>query len=194
MKHYIVLAMIVVLFNHMALAQKVNIGFKAGFSSFSFYNSNGVDYNNETGFHAGMLAHIHISNHFAMQPELVYSEQGASSTEDGTTNNLHLGYINVPVLFQYILADRFRVEAGPQLGLMVKADLPVNGIIKDNRSLYHITDLSMGLGLGYLHKSTGLGIDARCNLGLLNINKDNSRHSYNRVFQLGIFYLFGTTK
>ncbi len=194
MKQFMALALFFMPGGFIARAQMPDIGFKGGVNVYMLHNNNGVNYDNKTGFHAGMLAHIHVNRHFAIQPELVYSEQGAGSVQNGIPNNLQLGYVNIPVLFQYIIEDRFRLEAGPQLGFMVKANQPVDGLIKDRRDLYHTADLSVGMGLGYLNRATGLGIDARCNMGFIDISKDNSMHSYNRVFQLGVFYLFGTVK
>ena len=53
-------------------------------------------------FHAGLLAHIHINEHLAVQPELMYSAQGFKQE---ISSNLEMDfitdYINLPVLIQY---------------------------------------------------------------------------------------------
>ena len=61
-------------------AQNVNIGTKIGLNSYNIINDNGSSYDSKIGLHAGILGHIHLDGtdgQFALQPELVYSMQGA---------------------------------------------------------------------------------------------------------------------
>ncbi|MDP4217304.1 MAG: hypothetical protein Q8927_13970, partial [Bacteroidota bacterium] len=54
------------------------------------------------------------------------------------------------------------------------------------------TDFSWAIGAGFL-LPMNLGIDARYNIGLANIAKDqsNGQSIKNGVIQIGVFYLFG---
>ena len=135
-------------------------------------------YDQITGLHFGLLGHIHLNSQWAVQPELVFSSQGAKS--GGTEQNLD--YINVPVILQYMFDNGFRLQAGPQLGLLVRAD---------NKDDLNPIDLGVGFGLSYVVPSTGFGVDARYNHGLSNINKNDAVKSFNRGVQLGVFYIFG---
>jgi hypothetical protein len=55
------------------------------------------------------------------------------------------------------------------------------------------TDFSWAFGLGYLATS-GLGVDARYNLGISNINNTSRTADVrNSVFQFGLFYQFNNT-
>jgi hypothetical protein len=76
----------------------------------------------------------------------------------------------------------FRLQAGPQWGFLVSAD---------NKDDINPIDFGVGFGVSYIIPSTGFGIDARYNLGLSNINKDDVVKSTNRGLQLGLFYIFG---
>ena len=156
----------------------VNLGIKGGINMYSIHNDNNTKYGQITGYNLGLLGHIHINNQWAFQPELVYSAQGAKI--EGTRYNLD--YINVPVMLQYMFDNGFRLQAGPQLGFLVRAD---------NNDNYNSVDFGVGIGASYIVPSTGFGIDARYNLGLSNINKDDAEKSTNRGLQLGLFYIFG---
>jgi hypothetical protein len=166
-------------------AQQTHFGLKAGLNISSVAVENGTDFNSRTGIHLGGLAHIHISTHFALQPELVFSMQG------GETNSTKykLNYINVPVLAQYMTNDGFRLQTGPQLGFLTAAKIEVGNVevtVTDSRSS---VDLSWAFGASYLFPQ-GIGIDARYNLGLTNITDSDDYTERNRVFQAGLFYQF----
>ncbi|MDR1552669.1 MAG: PorT family protein [Prevotellaceae bacterium] len=51
------------------------------------------------GFHVGGFAEFTISDRFAIQPELLYSAQGADYKGGGDIT-MSLGYINLPVLLK----------------------------------------------------------------------------------------------
>ena len=166
-------------------AQHTNFGIKAGYNSSSVQISDGADYDSKSGLHIGGLAHIHISSHFAVQPELVYSCQGG---ESGNTK-LKLSYINVPVLAQYMVNDGFRLQTGPQVGFLVTAKQKIGNVEVDVDDTFNAVDFSWVFGAGYIF-SSGLGIDVRYNLGLNNISDDSDFEAKNRVFQAGLFYQF----
>jgi hypothetical protein len=153
----------------------LNIGIKGGVN---VYNYNNTKYDQLSGFHFGLLGHIHLNSHWAIQPELVYSNQGAKI---GDTKYV-LDYINIPFLLQYMFDNGFRLQAGPQLGIVLRAD---------NKDNLNPIDFGVSFGTSYVVPATGFGIDARYNLGLSNINKDDAVVATNRGFQFGIFYIFG---
>lgn len=170
-------------------AQHVNIGIKGGLNVYTLNNDNDADADFKAGFHAGLLGHIHIKDQFALQPELVFSVQGA-----GNPNNdsyLNLNYINIPVLFQYMFDNGFRLQAGPQLGLLLSAKLKDGDSTTDRKDNYKSIDLGLGLGASYVHPPTGYGVDVRYNHGLSNINAEGSVNTTNSGIQIGVFYLFG---
>jgi hypothetical protein len=128
---------------------------------------------------------------FAVQPEIVYSTQGAKYKLNNETTNFNLSYINVPVLFQYMFENGLRLQAGPQLGVLVAAKSKTGSTTIDNKENIKPIDLALSLGAGYIIPSIGLGIDVRYNLGLNNINDIGEVKSTNRGLQLGLFYIFG---
>ncbi|WP_276504648.1 porin family protein [Terrimonas pollutisoli] len=166
-------------------AQETHFGLKAGLNVSSVNVSPGGDYDSKAGLHVGGLAHIHISRHFALQPEVVYSMQGGKVDDV----KLKLNYINIPLLAQYMVDNGFRLQTGPQLGLLVSSkreagDVEVN--LEDN---FSTVDFSWAFGMGYLFPA-GFGVDARYNLGINDIYEPGAAKLKNSVFQVGFFYQF----
>lgn len=176
------------------LANGQEFGIKAGLNVATLNREVDVtDYNSKIGFHAGGLAHLHINSNFAIQPEVVYSSQGTKWKNAGTETKLNLGYINVPVLLQYMFSNGFRLQTGPQAGFLISAESKVNDAEVNVKDGYKTFDFSWVGGIGYL-SSVGLGVDARYNLGLTDIIENNTNDANNRVFQVGLFYQFGHHK
>ncbi|MEO6819722.1 MAG: porin family protein [Ginsengibacter sp.] len=176
-------------------AQGVHFGLKAGMNASSLSNTNS---DSKIGFNAGALAHIHTSSKsWAIQPELVYSVEGAKSKSPllgGTDKvNTNLNYLNVPVLVQYLFSNGFRLEAGPQIGFLMSAKSKVGSASTDIKNFYNTTNISIPVGLGYL-TSYGLGFDARYNFGLSEVGKNSTSKVHSNVFQFGLFYQFSDSK
>ena len=190
MKFYLSVALAATMMTASVSAQKVNLGVKGGLNVFNIHNDNGVEYDTKTGFNAGLLAHIHLAPQLALQPEVVYSAQGAKYTIANTESKLKLGYINVPVMFQYMFDNGFRLQAGPQVGFLINAESETNGASTDVKNNLKTVDFGLGAGIGYVHVPSGFGVDARYNLGLSNINENDAIKSTNRGVQVGVFYLF----
>jgi hypothetical protein len=172
-------------------AGHVNIGIKGGANVYNVHNDNNTKYDPRIGFNLGLLGHIHLNSNFAIQPEIVYSAQGAKQTVDNGTNKLNLNYINVPVLLQYMFDNGLRLQAGPQVGFLVSAKSKTGNNSIDVKNDMNPIDFALSFGASYVFPPTGFGIDARYNLGLNNINKNGTVNSTNRGLQLGIFYIFG---
>jgi hypothetical protein len=189
MKMYLMGLITAILMTGTAMAQHVNIGIKGGLNVYNIYNNNS-SYDYKPGFHAGLLSHIHIAKHFGLQPEIVYSTQGAQYNFAGMNTKLNLDYINVPVLFQCMFGNGFRIQAGPQVGFLINAKSKTNNVKSDFKNDMETIDFGIGFGASYVHQS-GWGIDGRYNFGLTDINKYGSANLTNRGFQLGLFFLFG---
>lgn len=194
MKRFLFAASAVLLFAGTATAQhsseKFAIGLKGGLNVYNINNDINADYNSRVGFHAGLLGHLHLAPQLSLQPEVVYSQQGAKYDIGNAEGKFNLGYINVPVLVQYMFDNGFRLQAGPQVGFLVNAKNEVGNVETDVKNQLKSVDFGIGAGIGYVDPSTGFGVDARYNLGLSNINEAASAgKAYNRGFQLGVFYL-----
>lgn len=188
MKKILLIFSTLFLFALIPKAQQAQFGLKAGINSSGLNVEGAQDLDSKIGFHGGGLAHIHVSDHFAVQPELVFSMQGG---ESGDTK-LKLNYLNLPVLAQYMFDGGFRLQTGPQLGFLLSAKYEVGDLEVEVDEAYKSLDFSWSFGAGYLFPQ-GLGIDARYNLGISDIVEDNSIENRNSVFQVGLFYQFGSS-
>ncbi len=169
-------------------AQHVTFGIKGGLN---LANLTGVNDNTtRVSFNAGGLAHIHINEHFAVQPEVFYSGQGIHFQNGNNPDaDIKLGYINIPVLLQYMTGDGFRLETGPQVGILASAKAKSGSTSVDIKNSYKTADFSWAFGLSYLTKSR-VGISARYNLGISDISDSNNSDVKNSVFNIGLFYHF----
>ena len=85
----------------------------------------------------------------------------------------------------------FRLQAGPQVGFLISAKSETNGVKADIKNQLKKIDFAVSAGVGYVHPPSGFGVDLRYNLGLSNINDDNTDNKLtNRGVQFGVFYLF----
>lgn len=162
--------------------------------------SNEVNTNNKTSFHAGVFANIPIGGMFRFQPEVVYSGQGTKYSTSGigaVKGEFNFHYLNVPLMLQVQTNGGFFVEAGPQIGFLLKGENKIGNNEEDVKDEMKKTDFSAGVGLGYLSR-IGLGLNGRYNLGFTNVwdndaSGDDAKLK-NRVIQMGLVYHFGAHK
>ena len=173
-----------------ANAQQVMFGLKAGLNVSTFSGSDNNGAKSIAGFHAGGLVNIPVSGGFSVQPELLYSGQGAKASSDGYTITQTLNYLNIPVLAKYTFTGGFSVETGPQIGFLLSAKGKVNGVSADNKELFKSSDFAWGFGVEYT-SSANIGGSIRYTYGLNKIEKTDPGKVYNSVFQIGIHYMFG---
>ena len=141
-----------------------------------------VSLDNKIGFHGGAFFTIPAATNFSIQPEVVYSLEGAEFKQTNSKISLHM--INLPVMFQYN-ASGFIVEAGPQLGFLLSAK--EDG--QDATQGYENVNVALGMGAAYRLKQ-GVGFSARYNLGLSAIAKDADQDVTikSNVIQLGVTF------
>ncbi len=191
-KFYILFILNIVAYSLSAQKAHVEFGLKAGLNVSNIKVSTESSPVNDPrlSLHIGGLAHIHLTKHIAIQPEITFSGQGNKRTINDTVFHNNFNYINIPVLFQYMVGTGFRLETGPQFGLLATAKLKYKDYKYDLKPSYKSYDVSWAFGAGYVFES-GFGFDARYNLGLSNIYAGSPATMKNNVFQLGLFYQFG---
>lgn len=174
---------------------QVGVGVKAGLNGYNFSGDDveGEDFKTKFGFHAGGFVNIPVSSNFSVQPELLYSMEGATQKESGSDINFNLNYINIPVLLQFNSQSGFYAEGGPQIGFLTSAKAETSGVDVDLKEFLKGTNFSFALGAGY-RLSSGLGFGARYNLGLSNISDETDSELKTGGFQIGISYKFGAKK
>jgi hypothetical protein len=97
--------------------------------------------------------------------------------------------VNMPLMFQYMFDNGFRLQAGPQLAVLASAKSKANGNSTDVKGSFNSFDVGVPVGVGYI-SPTGLGIDVRYQIGVSNVREDDDNKAYNRGLQIGLFYQF----
>lgn len=190
----IILSAIAIMAFTFSNAQSTRFGVKGGLN---ISNVVGGDVDNNkalVGFHIGGLAEIHVVEKFFIQPELLFSAQGAKFDGPfGSDGDLKLNYLNIPVLAKYYVVDKkFSVEAGPQLGILLSAK--ADG--EDFKDYTRSTDLGFNLGAGY-DFTDNFSVGLRYTIGLSPISDkdiDDSGEYYdsakNSNLQISLAYKF----
>ncbi|MEO6174774.1 MAG: porin family protein [Flavobacterium circumlabens] len=161
----IILSMLAILVFGFANAQKTRFGVKGGLNVSSYTGGNYYDAKSLIGFHVGGFAEIKVIERLAIQPELLFSTQGASMEYPGESDyDSKLNYLNVPVLAKFFITKEFTVEAGPQIGFLLSAK--DDG--EDAKDFYKSTDFGFNFGAGYGF-TDNLSVNLRYTVGLSNI-------------------------
>ncbi|PTT00030.1 hypothetical protein DBR27_13070, partial [Flavobacterium sp. HMWF030] len=191
----------------MAQIDKVKLGIKAGLniSSLTFDESE-LSSSSKTGFTAGVMVEIPLAKNFSLQPELLYSQQGTKTSffdQDVTNSNfkgtIELNYLNIPLMLKYYVIKGLSIQAGPQIGLLLKANSKYqdNFLGYENQESFNLKkysngiDTSINFGLGYQFKDK-FYTDFRYNISYSNVFKDGDANYFinhdmkNRVFQITI--------
>lgn len=154
----------------------VGIGLKGGAN---FANaSTDVSTDGITSYHVGAYGLIKLAN-IGIQPEVLFSKQGASASGD----DLDLSYVNIPVMLKFYLPAGLNLQAGPQFGMLTKAE-DSDGDIKDQ---FKNSDLAAAVGAGW-DAPFGLQVGARYVFSLSD-NSDVPGFEYkNKTFQIYLGY------
>ncbi len=167
-------------------AQSTKIGLKVGAN---YANQSGVDvivnkdnYNNSeaiTGYHAGVTAEFKFLK-LAIQPELIYSTQGATYKNAITDFKNDLGYLSLPIMVKIYLVGGLSLDLGPQASFLLSER---NKFDYKNSETY---DFTANAGISY-NVTSKLFLQARYGLGLTDMSKDAEIKNSN--IQLSVGYV-----
>jgi hypothetical protein len=173
----------VLLWSAPALAQGIEIGARAGVnvSSVSLNGDDGdVPFDPTTRAVTGVFATVPLWSWLAVQPEVLYSQKGATLAFEGVESGLLLDYVEVPVLARLspgaLGGGRIYLAAGPSFGFLARAKSRTvfAGSTEEIDILDELERLDIGLvgAIGFRFRS--LVVDARYTHGLSDIDKDTS--------------------
>ena len=164
MKKVLLSAVALMAFGIAAQAQDIKFGVKAGVNIADLSDNSA---GSRVGFHVGGLAEFGITEQFSIQPELLYSGQGAKVNEGFGDVDLKLDYISLPVLAKYRIVKGFSVEAGPQVGFLISAKAED----EDVKDAYKSVDFGVTGGAEY-ELPMGVFFQARYYVGLSSVTED----------------------
>ena len=175
-------------------AQGIGFGVKAGANVANVKISDGqysLDTKPKIGFHGGVFVTIMITDALGVQPELLLSTQGAKYDVDYFDGKLILNYVAIPLLVRYNINDMFSIHAGPQFGILVKADEEYDGDTYSVKDDFKSMDIAGAIGLE-VNLPANLGVGARYLFGLSSaLTSDNSfgdAKLKNGVIQVYVIY------
>ena len=166
-------------------AQLLQIGVKAGVNFASqtgdAFPDQNFDKEGITSFHAGLVAELKLLDKFAIQPELLYSTQGATYKNAIDEYKNELGYISIPVMAKFYLTDSFSLEVGPQASFLVSE--------KNDFDVEDAETFEFGLNAGLGFKITkNFFVQGRYGLGLTEASKNADVK--NSTVQLSAGFMF----
>ncbi len=177
--------------NNIRAQEEMQFGAKAGlnFASVSGSNYGGNSFGNRTAFHIGGFVEIPMFEDFTIQPELLFSSEGAGLSVGlvSVGSDLKLNYVRVPVMAKYYFLEGLSAELGPVLGVLVSAN--------DNyKDVLNTFDAQLGIGASYKF-DFGLSAGLRYNIGITNIYDSSefsgsAPSSKSNVFQITAGYTF----
>lgn len=164
----------------LSMQAQLRIGIKAGPN---FSNLEGVTFDTKmrTGFHFGLAAELKLPGKLALQPELLYSSQGAKVTLTAV-DDIKYDYITVPVLLKYyLISDVVSLEAGPQFSFLTQDR---NDFDPGNSATFDFAALGgIGINIG-----DHLFLQGRYVIGLTDAS--SNANVTNKVIQISVGYFF----
>jgi len=175
----------------------IKYGIKTGlnFSSLNISSIEGVkptDNSSQAGIAAGFIVHIPLSDEWFINPEVLYSQKGASFNyafthdyelnqrdEYKTTNQLTLSYVELNPTISYKATDKLALNFGPSVSFLIgEKYVYTQDPVRDITNITHIltdglvetTSLDVGFNLGISYFFTEhFFVDTRVYTGFMEV-------------------------
>lgn len=158
------------------LNAQTSFGAKLGANFSSYYGDDADNIDGKTGLHLGFLSDISVNENMSVQPELLFSFEGADGVD--------INYIRIPVLAKYYPIEGLSFNFGPQLGVMVLAEDEAGNDLKDS---VNSIDVGLIFGASYVLEN-GFFATASYNYGLTEVFENSDLKI--SMFQIGIGFQF----
>jgi hypothetical protein len=148
-------------------------------------------------FAAGGFVNVSLHDSFAIQPEILYVMKGGGRETNGMDRgSWNFSYIEIPIIIhgRYPLLTNIYVYGlfGPELSFLVSAELEnENGDTLNVTEDARVLDVGFmfGAGMTWRHSQKGaLLLEARYDLGLRSIDRDEGVDAKNRVVSFMVGY------
>jgi len=184
MKRIVILILLALPF--ISPAQDIRYGVKAGLNLANYQGEdNGGRF--KAGAYSGLFVNYKFTDMFAIQTELVYSQQGSRDHIDGNSVTTSLDYLTVPVLMQFSLNnfDQFIFVLGPQVGYLLDSKVKTEVGTEHDKSIYEDFDFGIIAGIEYEFSDHFL-INTRYYYGLIKFFNQSEVNSGARNFNISI--------
>lgn len=186
-----------------ANSQSLSLGAKAGASFSGFRGDDAGSISLRKGLAGGLFLNLSPVEWFSIQPEFLFQQKGAvNENEDfNFTEDVKIGYFNVPVLFKLRLPINHtffpHVYVGPQFSYAFNSEYSIEtfeGSTFTREVDPRNFDLGgvFGMGLDIESKHLFFTTDFRYGLGALNLDTDGEVKLKNKdiAIMLGVGYRF----
>lgn len=163
-------------------AQQHPVGIKIGGNIASLAGDGTADLSSLVNFHAGFFMEIDLTKDVKVQPELLFTVYGFK-LDEGDDPSVRLNYVALPVIARYVLSEKFSLDAGPQVGLLVTAKNGT-GSLADVKTDFFDRDFGINLGASYAI-SNKVSTSLRYYIGLTDVTRVETKNQ-NRAFQLSL--------
>ncbi|MBT9189642.1 porin family protein [Zobellia russellii] len=119
----------------------IKFGGKAGINFTTWLGNDFDGVSAKVGTYFGGIAEIPVMDDFYVQPELLFTLQGA----DLGPSNVNLAYLQIPVMGKYHITEEIAVELGPQVGFLLADNWEEDLQFQDTKSI----ELGVNIGAGY---------------------------------------------
>ncbi len=184
---------------------QAQLGLKAGITTSNLVIDDGdiEDRNANIGFSAGLLYRAELTDWFSLQPELLYTQKGASYETASIDYDVNLGYVDVPVLLMFHpFGEVINIYAGPQASYLLGVNYELsdgitNTAIEFERDRDSFNDLDVGLVIGAGVTLGNVIVDFRVARGYIDIDDDTNfddieintdNRNFNATLSVGVFF------
>ena len=190
MKRIILALLITVSVSSVVNAQAFTFGIKAGAN---INKLTGEAFSNEFsfGYHAGVFGNIGLGKHWALQPEVLFSQVNIDTANSTTAiynpdfdklSHIQMSYLSIPLLLEFKLSKGIALQAGPQYSILLNQN---ESLVQNGKDAFKMGDFAV-LG-GVEVKVSSLRIYARYALGLTNINNIGDQDQWkSQSIQVGL--------
>ena len=184
-------ALIIVIFvSSAASAQAFTFGIKAG-ANINKLTGEAFSDQFSFGYHAGVFGTIGMGKHWALQPEVLFSQVNIDTASNVSAiynfdpnklSQIQMSYLSIPLLLEYKLSKSIAIQAGPQYSILLNQN---ESLVQNGKDAFKMGDFAV-LG-GIEVKVSSLRIYGRYAVGLSNINNlDNQDQWKSQSIQVGL--------
>lgn len=197
------LFLVLLLASSSAKAARVSGGLKGGLNVATLSGADATDAEAITGAVIGWYVRVVLNERFSVQPELLFTRNGAKADTLDIEGTIKLNYAELPVLIRYSFPTGEKIMpslfVGPAVSglLSAKAEAEVGGKTRSIGIESEISDFDLsviiGGDVGFSVGRPQITIEARYKIGLSSIDDTGQNADVtNRVFSalIGIFFGF----
>lgn len=144
------------------------------------------------GLVAGVEAEYGVAENFELSLGLLYSMQGTKWKEGDVTDTYKMDYINIPILANYYVTKGLAIKAGLQPAFKASAKNKISGgNASAEATMDGVSGFTLSIPLGLSYEYEGFVFDARYNLGVTKVFKENGdKTPKNSVIMFTVGYKF----